>query len=142
MHINTSTCPKCESILNTYPNPYPQLTAWVHYFRTLNTDAHISACGRGVIDQNSDYSKGVSRAKWGESAHNYNAAVDFFRLTQQVGASFDPAWYRSVLGPAVALQPEWLVWGGTFTTIVDLPHVEVKGWAQLAQDGQLTLVQG
>lgn len=140
-HINTSPCPQCTLIINKYPNPHPELTKWVTYFRLLNPDAHISECGRGVVDQNNDYIKGVSKAKWGESAHNYNAAVDFFRITQQAGATWDPAWFKATLGPAVGLQSDWLVWGGTFTSLTDLPHVEVKGWELLAQSGQLMLVE-
>lgn len=141
IHLNQTICEKCISIINTYPNPHPLIVTFVDKFRAANPDAHISACGRSQADQDADFAKGVSRAKWGQSAHNYNAAVDFFRLTLAQGASFDANWYKTVLGPAIKQNPN-LVWGGTFTSIVDLPHCEVAGWAQEAQNGQLKLVQG
>ncbi len=137
MHVNAPFCPTCQTILNRYPNPHPYIVEWVNKFRHAHVDAHISACGRGREEQEADFAKGASRAHFGESAHNYNAAVDIFRITQAGGASFDAPWFRSVLGN---LGDANLTWGGTFHSIHDLPHVEWAKWKDDANSGVLTLV--
>lgn len=137
-HLNLPECPQCSSILHRYPNPHPHLVKWVAAFRGANNDAHISACGRGKEDQERDFAKGVSRAHWGQSPHNYNAAVDWFRITQAGGAAFDRPWFQAKFA---TLNDPQLLWGGSFTSFPDFPHVEIQGWRIAAQDGSLSLVE-
>jgi hypothetical protein len=128
VHINAATCPGCEAKMAT---AHPTLVAFFTSFRAANPDAHVSCSSRTQSDQEADYAKGVSKAHWGQSAHDFtpSRAIDWFRLTQAGGASFDSVWFRNVLAPAIAAAG--LVWGGNFSTIRDLPHCELPAWQNL-----------
>ncbi len=138
MHVNSSLCQACIDILHKYQTPQPYLLEWALSFRQQHTEAHISQCGRGRADQEADFAKGASKAHFGESPHNYNAAVDWFRLTLSGGASFDAPWFRGLFA---TLNDPKLTWGGTFTTLHDLPHIEWRQWREDAQTGLLRLVE-
>lgn len=78
--------------------------------------------------------QGTSKADWGESAHNYNMAIDLFRLHLSQ-AEYDRPWFDRVVGPAIK---EWnqdgshvvaLKWYGMPNiSFPEAPHVEVWGW--------------
>lgn len=73
-------------------------------------------------------------------------AIDLFRLTVQAGASFDPAWFKSVVGPAVASRPD-LTWGGSpefvqVSGLVDMPHVQLRHWKEAVKAGESKLIGG
>lgn len=125
MHLNALDCPACAEKLK---NVHSDLVRWVNILRTTHPDAHISCGWRGKADQELDYIKKVSRAHFGQSAHNTvpSMAVDLFRLTQAGGASFDAPWYRDVVAPIA--KAAGLVWGGDWVSIKDLPHVELPGF--------------
>lgn len=134
-HVNNGNCSKCKQIMNTFPGLDPRLVQWFEAFQKLHPDGHISFAGRGKADQEAAFNSGHSKAHFGQSAHNYNMAIDLFRITPAAGASWDAVWFRNVVGPCVALNHE-LYWGGHFKDIVDLPHVEIKNWEELVKNGQ------
>jgi len=123
-HVNNGCCGKCLELLQ---DADPRLQAFAKSFQAAHPDGHISCASRGEAEQNADFAKGVSRARFGESAHNFkpSRAIDWFRLTL-AGANFDAPWYRDNLGPAA--KAAGLVWGGDFHSIKDLPHVELPNW--------------
>lgn len=94
-----------------------------HTYRTLEEQAHLYAKGRtlpGPI---------VTRAKPGESAHNWRMAFD---ICQAEGEPYpDPrtpegrGWWMQLgrLGRTVGLY-----WGGDFKSIRDYPHFERPDW--------------
>lgn len=133
-HVNIGTCPKCLEIRDTFPGFHVGLWDWFTKFQKNHPDAHISCAGRGKAEQEADFTNGVSHAHFGQSAHNYNAALDLFRITLAGGASFDNVWYRDTMAPGA--KAAGFVWGGDFHTLHDFPHIEVKDWAKLG----LTLV--
>lgn len=141
-HTNTPTCDKCEEVLNRYPGFHPGLRTWFYTVRSSNPDAHISAAGRGKADQEAFFKAGTSKAHYGQSAHNYNAAVDFFRLTLAGGAAFDAPWYKSTIGPAALSNPNLRWYGQPPISFLEYPHVEVAAWRQMVREGQLLLVDG
>lgn len=129
MHVNAPICPGCEKVINKYPGFDPRLYKWYQDFRTSHPDGHVSWAGRGKVDQELFFNKGMSRAHWKQSAHNYNMALDWFRLGI-AGADFSTDWFRTVLGPAV-LAEEWLVWyGKPGSKFYEFPHVEIKDWSK------------
>lgn len=129
-HINAAECPSCDAFTQ---QAHPTLQAFAKAFRASCPEAHISCAYRNQVDQESDLAKGVTRASFGQSPHNYqpSLALDWFRLTQAGGAAFDAPWYEAVLKPAA--QASGLVWGGSFSSIHDLPHVEIADWRQLSR---------
>ena len=141
MHINQpNNCPKCSEILNRYPGLHKPLLDWFLDFRRRVPEAHVSWAGRGKADQELFFSKGLSRAHYGQSAHNYNAAIDVFRLIQ-TQASFESPWYRSVVGPEVKQHPELCWYGEPGISFYELPHVEWRAWRALKEAGVLKLVE-
>lgn len=127
-HINVVPCPGCDLKMVGITNP--ALIAFYQSFRTANPDGHVSCGLRGEAEQEADYDAGTSRAHFGQSAHNFGLALDWFRLTLAGGANFDSQWFKLTLAPAA--QIAGLVWGGHFTTIRDLPHVEVANFHAIA----------
>lgn len=87
-------------------------------------------CGyRTEQEQNEAFEKGKSRAKFGQSKHNTfpSKAIDICPYPI-VWDSTDQRWQE------MALNAMWcagrlgmdLVWGGTFKSIKDLPHFQIK----------------
>lgn len=137
-HLNNGDCGKCDDIFNRYPGFHPGLRAWFKQVQKEDPTAHISAAGRGKVEQEAFFEKGASRAHYGQSAHNYNAAIDIFRLIH-TGADWSPPWFRSSIQPRVEkhnAQIDTLVFKITWygmpgSKFFELPHVEVSGWKNL-----------
>jgi len=127
-HLNIDVCSKCEEIMAKCKNE--ELLNFYKQFRKDHKDAHVSCCYRGEKEQEEAFLKGTSKAHFGQSAHSYALALDWFRITQSGGASFDAFWYKSFLKPASVAAG--LVWGGDWS-FKDLPHVELKNWKELAK---------
>lgn len=130
-HINNGKCPRCAKILHAFPGFEPSLEQWFLDFQKSFPEAHVSSAGRGKEEQEKAFKTGRSKARWGESPHNFNLALDIFRLTLN-GAQFDAVWYRDVLAPAVAKNPS-LTWGGNWKRFRDMPHVEITNWKDLVK---------
>lgn len=138
-HLNSGHCDKCHAIIVRYPGFYEPLIEWFLDFQMRHPEAHVSCAGRGRLDQEAFYHRGVSQAKYGESAHNYNAALDFFEMTGDMRSIYEESWFASVLRPNV---PSWLEWyGEKDSEYPELPHVEVRNWRKLVDMGLLTLVE-
>lgn len=138
-HLNNGTCPHCELIFRRYDNFHRPLWDWFIRFQKDNPEAHISCAGRGHLDQEEAFVKKTSKAHYGESAHNYNAAIDLFELSHDTANIYEREWFEKVLQPA--LQP-WMSWyGREGSKYYELPHVEVAQWKAIAKAGGLALVQ-
>ena len=134
-HVNNGDCEKCDEIFDRYPGFHAALRSWFKTLQKKVTDAHISCAGRGYEEQEEAFQKGLSRAHYGQSAHNYNGAIDLFRLTLPGGASYDKPWFRDKVGSAVFrnnADPEAKVelnwYGKPGASFYELPHVEVQTW--------------
>lgn len=156
-HLNTGNCEKCIELFDKYPGFHPGLRGWFTGLQLCFPDAHISCAGRGKYLQELYFKQGSTRAHWMESAHNYNLAIDIFRLTP-TGAEWGPTWFRNVVGAAVKAHNEpdtankisailmkvgldfkikW--YGDPDSRFFELPHCEVDGWKSRPD---LTLVEG
>ena len=131
-HINNGSCPRCAEILK---DACEDLQQFHRGFQAQHPDAHVSCSYRPEADQNRAFALGHSKAKFGESPHNFKPswAIDYFRLTQAGGASFDRPWYIATLMPAV--KAAGLVSGGDFKSFKDYPHVEVRDWRGRMKSG-------
>lgn len=138
-HVNNGACEKCLEVLNIYPGFNEQLLTWFKDFQKRNPSAHCAYGGRGKKDQAEFLAKGTSKAAYGQSPHNYNAAIDIFELTLN-GGRWDKQWFIEKLEPEVK-KFDFLVWGGHFKSFVDRPHIELKNWKELVKQGQLKLVE-
>lgn len=136
-HDNTGYCERCHKLIDHFPGLYQPLLEWFVFFQKHHPEAHISCAGRGEADQNHAYESGVSRAQWTESAHNWNAALDFFVLKKGLDI-YDKNWFELVLGANI---PQYLQWyGEPNSSFYELPHVQVRNWHGFKDIGELKLV--
>jgi len=104
-----------------------------------HTEAHISCAGRGYNEQYDAFMRGASRAKWGESSHSWNAALDTFVIRAGDTSIYPLDWYKTVLEPSL---PPWIKWyGRPSSQFYELPHIEISNWRELAKEGILKLVE-
>ena len=134
-HINNGDCLKCNELFDLYPDFHEGLRGWFKGLQERNKDAHISCAGRNKVDQEAAFKSGTSRAHFGQSAHNYNAAVDIFRLDKIL---YDPAWFKVVVKPNLTDDLVWF--GETKSKFYELAHVEVRDWRHLVAIKELKLV--
>lgn len=106
--------------------------------QTLVNDAHISECGRGRDKQALYLKTGASRAKYGQSAHNWNAAIDIFQMVDG-RAVYKRSWYEKKIVKRMELWINW--YGEPGSKFPELPHFEVYNWRELAKLGELELVE-
>lgn len=138
MHLNNGSCSSCLSIFNRYPFFNLDLQNWFKGIQKQFPDAHISCAGRGHLDQETLYQRGATRAHYGESAHNYNAALDVF---QQQGAEalWDIEWFDWVIGANLTQDLEW--YGAPKSVFYELPHIQIKAWRTMKDSGLIKLVE-
>jgi hypothetical protein len=102
-----------------------ELKKW--FFSTQTTIAnnfHISEAGRGRARQELLFSAGASDAHYGESAHNYNQAIDTFFIDKSGKLSYDKLMYAKL-----GTVPSTINWyGSPGSKFYERPHFEVKGW--------------
>jgi hypothetical protein len=135
-HLNTGKCERCALIFSRYPGFNRDLQVWFETFQVANPTAHISCAGRGKADQEACFLAHTSNAHYGQSAHNYNLAIDIFRLTNSVDgtpkADYDRRWFSEFVGPAVASATIGLDWfGAAGSPYYELPHVQISNWKDL-----------
>jgi len=138
-HENNGNCAKCDEIFDRYPNFVKILRDWFKALQEKHPEAHISCAGRGKEEQEDAHAKRLSRAHYGESAHNFNAAIDLFELQGDKGNLYERAWFRVVVAPNI---PAFLNWyGAPGSKFYELPHVEIRDWKSLASKKVFTLVE-
>jgi hypothetical protein len=115
-----------------------ELREWFFELKKDHPEAHISCAGRGKIEQGILFNRGATRAKWGESAHNYNAALDLFEMDGDNTTIYDEEWFMLVIAPRVE-KFNW--YGKPGATFHELPHVELKDWRERVARGELKLVE-
>lgn len=137
-HLNNGSCAYCHEMMDAYEEMDFDLKRWFITFQALHPEAHISEAGRGRKRQEEMFSLGKSRAHFGQSAHNYNCAIDVF-VNRKGLYIFDKHWFETVLAPAI---PEWLKWyGRPGSEFQELPHIEVANWRELKEKDLVWLVE-
>jgi hypothetical protein len=138
-HENSGHCPKCQEILDRYSGFNEDLREWFEDFQEEYPEAHVSCAGRGRDEQEAAFKSGASRAHFGESAHNWNCAMDLFALIPQANTIYPREWFNNILAPAL---PDWIEWyGSKGAEFFELPHIEVKGWRELRKQMKVHLVE-
>lgn len=137
-HQNSGVCPRCQEIFDVFPNFNQSLRDWFLSFQLAHPEFHISCAGRGRVDQEALFARGASLAHYGQSAHNWNCAIDTF--IELAGLDlYDLDHYQNVLAPEVA---DFLNWYGTpHHPFYELPHIELQNWTELKAEEQLELVE-
>lgn len=110
--------------------------------RTMDEQLHLYQQGRTLIDGEwvaTARSRIVTKAKPGESAHNYGAAFDvcfigadpYLHAHEVEHNEPDPLW--ALLGAEGTRIG--LVWGGDWNTFKDRPHFERRDWRTFKPTG-------
>lgn len=131
-------CPKCEELFDAYPGFHEELRTWFNALRVEHPEAHISKAGRGKVEQDALFARGATRARYGQSAHNVNAALDLWENREGV-YTLSQIWFHGVIAPALYPSLEW--YGKPGSSFYELPHVELKNWKDLVSSGQLKPVE-
>lgn len=138
-HINNGNCAKCDDIFDKYTGFNIELRKWFKEFQAKHPEAHISCAGRGPKEQDELFHAGRTKATFGKSAHNWNAALDVFCVMEHSDSIYDLHWFKSVLAPEI---PEWISWyGRQGATFYELPHLELSQWNDLAHKGILKKIE-
>lgn len=138
-HEDNGKCPKCQQILDRYPGFYEPMRDWFEGFQSKHPEAHISCAGRGYEDQETLFQGRRSNAHYGESAHNWNAALDIWENQGDRTIIYESLWFLDVLRPNL---PAWIDWYGRVgAPFHEMPHVEPKNWKRLRDSGLLALVE-
>jgi len=141
IHTNNGDCSSCDALFDRYPRFNKYLRAWFKKLQAMYPSAHISVAGRGKLAQQKALKEKSSLADWTESAHNWNCAIDIFRLLDNGKADWTPSWYKTTIGPMVADDLELVWYGDDKAKFKEQGHVEVKGWKQLVANGIEYLVE-
>lgn len=89
---------------------------------------------RGEKEQNEAFNKGHSKARWGQSPHNFGLATDLIHATVGWGDNVtfpEEAWEAiSVIAKEIARRQDLpVVWGGDWK-FWDPAHYELRDWKQ------------
>ncbi len=140
MHLNNGNCSKCGQIFDRYPGFNQILRVWFRLFQRRHPEAHISCAGRGKLDQEAAFTNRVSKAHYGESAHNWNAAIDIFEMLDDGQHNiYERAWFCDVLEPELENYLNW--YGKAGSPYYELPHIELRAWRDARDSGVLKLVE-
>lgn len=137
-HQNNGKCEKCKEIIERYPNFNPTLKSWFFLFQAKHPEAHVSCAGRGVADQMAALAAKASKASFGDSAHNWNCAIDVFVILPGKDI-YDREWFKTVLAPAIPYFLNW--YGAPGSPFPELPHIELREWRGLRAQGLCALVE-
>ena len=136
-HLNDGNCQKCREIINKFPGFNQDLLNWFILMQGKFNNFHVSCAGRGEADQEHCFDTHVSDAHYGQSAHNYNLAMDtWFQIDGRY--SLDEDLYAQI-EPEI---PDFIEWFGKKDAVFyERPHFEIKNWKDLVQTGTVKLVE-
>ena len=140
-HENSGRCLKCIEIMDRYPNMNTKLRSWFTLFQAKHKEAHISCAGRGHADQEAAKLAKTSKASYGQSAHNYNCAIDLFVIDHKnyPGDIYPKKWFENILAPEIPFFLRW--YGEPGCSFYELPHLEIRDWRGLLVQGAIQLVE-
>lgn len=135
-----SRCKKCDEIFDRYEGFNEELREWFNLCRNDIRNIHISCAGRGRKDQEDCFDRGRSNAHYGQSAHNYNMAIDVF-FVDEVGAySLDKKYFDELLSNhPIDGKFEWF--GRPGSPYKEMPHIQVLNWKDKVKVNSLPLVE-
>lgn len=104
--------------------------------KQMNRDLIIVFGYRSLEEQDKLYQQGrtlpgpiVTRAQAGQSPHNFDCAVDCWVMDEHSKAiDWNNEQYKNICRSHAASVSDKIVWGGTFITLKDFPHWELKDW--------------
>lgn len=107
------------------------------------TDCTVLDAQRGRAAQEKAFALGNSRAHFGQSAHNFVPAVALDVVPYPLDWADTKAFQAlaKIVLETAREQGADITWGGTFTTIKDMPHYELGNWKSLVAAHKVRLVE-
>lgn len=136
-HENSGQCIKCGLIFNKYPGFHVGLKSWFMSVQKKMPIFHVCDAGRGKIDQEIYFARGATKAHFGESAHNFNCAIDSFFLIDGK-YSLDKKLYDEV-SKSLTSGIEW--YGAAGSAFFELPHFQIANFKEAKESGLLKPVE-
>ena len=136
-HTNNGNCPKCKEIMDEYPGLHVLIRDWFTRMQSETPEFHCADAGRGYLEQETYFKRRASNAHYGQSAHNWNCAIDTFFMFSGI-YSVDLHHYVKNIEEHI---PEWIQWGHNWASFKETPHFELKAWKMLRDSGELKLVE-
>jgi hypothetical protein len=128
-HESGQQCPLCTEKLT---QAHQLMVDWFNWAKLNYPELHISWSFRNEDEQSADFMTGRSNAQWPNSKHNNMVngapsalALDVFCLLPNGTASFDTTFYSELADKTDAANYA-VSWGGSFLTLKDCDHFEVK----------------
>ena len=141
LHKNNGDCPHCDTLFDKFTGFHSGLRSLFKSFQKEHPEAHVSCAGRGHFEQQRCFMNKVSDAKWGQSAHNFNAAIDLFESSGDRDNLYEAVWFSKVVRPWIAQYSEFEWYGSPGSSYFELPHIQVRNWKDLVRSGLLTPVE-
>ena len=132
-------CAGCQTLFKKYPGFYLPVRLWFEGLQLKHPELHISCAGRGRIAQELYFKNGESRAHYGESAHNWNAAIDVFFSTSKNQYDLGLDLFNQIIVPNL---PDYLKWyGAADAKFKERPHIELRDWHKMRDVNLLKIVE-
>lgn len=110
---------------------YEFVTSMRDEFRRRQIPMFAVTVYRGKEAQDSAFARGTSKARFGQSAHNFKMAVDFVHIHRMWNLSRKEWEIIGLIGKEVARRRNIrITWGGDFKSLWDPAHWELADWKQ------------
>lgn len=124
--------PECSGCIEKLKSAHPFMRGWFTRAKARHINLHVSCAFRNMEDQNRAYKDGTSKLSWPNSPHNNtkdgnpcSLALDVFLINEDGEARFPPLFYAKLNEENQAAR-EPIRWGGTFKTLGDFNHFEMR----------------
>jgi hypothetical protein len=124
--------PECSGCSEKLKQAHPFMREW--FFRKKKTyeNLHVYRVWSDKEEQDRYFKEGSSKLPWPKSPHNYvrdgrpcSLALDVFLINEDGEARFPPLFYAK-LNEENERDREPIRWGGTFKTLRDANHFELR----------------
>lgn len=110
-------------------------TAFIRELKRRGMPFFVHELLRDKQAQDAYFARGVSKARWGQSAHNFGMAADIVHFGRYWELSRKEWAVIGLIGKEVARKQNLkITWGGDWTSIWDPAHWELADWKQRRLD--------
>lgn len=115
---------------------HPEIVAFEKAMRKAMAKIYVPVFAHNMVrdaaHQNALYVQGVTKAKAGQSPHNYGLAVDIVHSTKAWDMTPEQWAIFGHVGKELALRHGIpIIWGGDWTSFPDPAHWEIANWKSL-----------
>lgn len=122
------------NIVGAHPDILEFAKRLVARMRKQDVPLFVLNCVRGEAAQEEYFKTGMSRARYGQSAHNYGMAVDIIHGRKAYDLDRKSWDLLGHIGKEISVQAGIpITWGGDWKSLWDPAHWELEEWRSLSQ---------